>query len=169
MSKRKRKWDLTPEQLAALPDSRQKAIAAQSKVYFTGNPCPHGHRAALRTHNSECTTCSLEKELTPERIAYLKTWAKSSEGKKSQRYARFKTRYKLSKLDMFYLFSRLNLRCDLCEEPFKKGEKVCVDHNHKTKAVRGLLHDDCNLLLSKAHESLKRLDQAKAYLQKHNK
>ena len=38
---------------------RSRAIAAGDPTYETGKPCPKGHIAARRTHNSECVECSV--------------------------------------------------------------------------------------------------------------
>lgn len=37
--------------------------------------------------------------------------------------------------------------CAFCGFPLPKGRMGCIDHDHATGAVRGLLHNDCNLLL----------------------
>lgn len=39
------------------PQSRKAAFEVGSKVYFTGNPCPHGHIAERRTGNGQCVEC----------------------------------------------------------------------------------------------------------------
>ena len=39
--------------------SRDAAIAAGLKRYFTGKPCKHGHISERRVHNHECYECSL--------------------------------------------------------------------------------------------------------------
>lgn len=46
--------------------------------------------------------------------------------------------------------------CALCGAPIKETDRVHLDHNHKTGAVRGALHGVCNLLLGKLENGLKR-------------
>lgn len=40
-----------------LPKTRKEAKKIDSKEYFTGNPCQHGHIAVRRTDNGACTSC----------------------------------------------------------------------------------------------------------------
>lgn len=47
-------------QLEHLPTSRADAVASGSKVYFTGEPCRHGHVSERRTGNGECSECARE-------------------------------------------------------------------------------------------------------------
>lgn len=42
---------------SSAPETRAAAKAAGIKTYFTGRPCPQGHVADRRTHNSECVEC----------------------------------------------------------------------------------------------------------------
>jgi len=46
----------------------------------------------------------------------------------------------------------------------KNGRRLCVDHNHKTNKIRGLLCKDCNLILGFAKDSVGTLLTAVTYL-----
>ncbi len=56
--------------------------------------------------------------------------------------SRVKALYGISKEDYKKLFEKQNGKCAICELTFK--ESLCVDHNHKTGKVRGLLCHNCN-------------------------
>lgn len=45
-----------------------------------------------------------------------------------------------------------------------KGGRLCVDHNHETGKVRGLLCGHCNLILGHAKDSPERLEAAAKWL-----
>lgn len=72
------------------PKTRKEAQASDSKVYFTGKPCPHGHLSLRRTVNSACTECvSLNNKLkwaagavkpSKNRKATNEKWNASSKG-----------------------------------------------------------------------------------------
>lgn len=53
--------------------------------------------------------------------------------------------------------------CGICKEIFSK--EPCVDHDHKTGEVRGLLCRVCNTSLGGFRDSLEILENAKEYLQ----
>lgn len=60
-------------------------------------------------------------------------------------------------------------RCAICRRPqraFIRG--FAADHNHKTRKMRGLLCNNCNLLLGNALEKPSRLRAAIAYLERHS-
>lgn len=67
-------------------------------------------------------------------------------------------------------------KCDICNidmiRPLKqKGQPlntVCVDHDHKTGKVRGLLCSRCNKALGFFEDDLDKLQSAKKYLEKYN-
>lgn len=56
-------------------------------------------------------------------------------------------------------------RCKICgaSEPGGENENFCVDHNHKTQEVRGLLCNRCNSRLS-VLDDVEWMEAAKAYL-----
>lgn len=60
--------------------------------------------------------------------------------------------------------------CKLPPEPTKAGRpmRLCVDHNHKTGKIRGLLCIKCNVFIGSARESKEILNRAISYLEHHN-
>jgi hypothetical protein len=43
------------------------------------------------------------------------------------------------------LLIKQNNKCLICNEPFNNNRKPCVDHNHITKQIRGILCNTCNI------------------------
>ena len=55
--------------------------------------------------------------------------------------------------------------CAICGLP-ETDKRFCVDHNHKTGVVRGLLCANCNKGLGHFFDSIESLEKAKSYLLK---
>lgn len=58
-------------------------------------------------------------------------------------------------------------RCAICGK-FNGSKRLCVDHNHETGKVRGLLCDPCNKVLGFAHDDCSVLTNARKYLIRSN-
>ena len=56
-------------------------------------------------------------------------------------------------------------KCALCGEDFTEEDGPCVDHNHKTGFVRGLLHHKCNSAIGHLDDNPKKAELAKIYLE----
>ena len=59
--------------------------------------------------------------------------------------------------------------CEICGTELIRGckkhpDRACVDHDHTTKEIRGVLCNSCNLLLGYAKDDIKRLYRAINYL-----
>ena len=61
------------------------------------------------------------------------------------------------------LFEKQNGVCAICGLP-EIMKRLCVDHNHRTGEVRGLLCSQCNILLGCANDNIETLEKAKEYL-----
>lgn len=68
-----------------------------------------------------------------------------SPNKQKRRNEMLKSRYKIDPIIFEKLKAFQNDKCAICKEPFIPGKKICVDHDHVTKKVRGLLCPRCNL------------------------
>ena len=55
-------------------------------------------------------------------------------------------------------------KCDICNTIMKKP---CIDHDHSTGLIRGLLCQQCNSMLGMAKDDIQRLENAIIYLKKH--
>lgn len=79
-----------------------------------------------------------------------------------------KARYGLTKTEMFALHESQDKKCKLCcrdVELFKRydWDAGCVDHNHKTKEVRGILCHACNTSIGYVERHIG-LDKLNEYL-----
>jgi hypothetical protein len=65
-------------------------------------------------------------------------------------------------------FMKGRMRCEICGTQFGVGryEKPYLDHNHKTKQLRGALCHQCNFMLGYARDSPDILRKAIDYLQR---
>lgn len=59
--------------------------------------------------------------------------------------------------------------CAICLLPPPTGKRLCVDHDHETGTIRGLLCSRHNLLLGMANDSPSLLKQAAIYLERHGR
>ena len=60
-------------------------------------------------------------------------------------------------------------RCAICSDPPENDRHLCVDHNHVSGDVRGLLCDRCNTILGYCNDCTTVLQEAVKYLIKYNK
>lgn len=65
--------------------------------------------------------------------------------------------------DYEFMSKKNNGKCYICNNI---SDKLCVDHNHKTGNVRGLLCNGCNVILGHANDSIELLSNAIYYLKK---
>lgn len=85
----------------------------------------------------------------------------------------YKTKYGITMDEYTLMLEAQDYRCAICGEAEttknKQGQiaSLCVDHNHVTNKVRGLLCRMCNSALGKFKDSIEILDKAKSYLNQH--
>ena len=62
-----------------------------------------------------------------------------------------------------------NSVCAICGqfETHRRGQRLCVDHNHDSNEVRGLLCHHCNTGLGLLGDNVQTLQNAIDYLRKH--
>jgi Recombination endonuclease VII len=76
----------------------------------------------------------------------------------------FREKFGITPAEYDALLAAQNGRCAICQNKPRK-RALAIDHNHKTKVIRGLLCTRCNHhLLGSAHESVEMLQRAINYL-----
>ncbi len=79
-----------------------------------------------------------------------------------------KRKYNINKEQLESLILIQDNRCPICNKSFHFIKRFCVDHDHKTKKVRGLLCSHCNSLLGFAKDNIEILKKAIKYLESNN-
>jgi len=78
-------------------------------------------------------------------------------------------RYGITQDDYSYLLKKQNGVCAICGKvPSRKSrrKRLSVDHNHKTKDIRGLLCNLCNMWLGRIEDNPEAVLRAFAYLRR---
>jgi len=77
---------------------------------------------------------------------WKKQWRKNNPDKVKELRRKSKLKkYNLSHDEWVELWEIQDGRCVICGKQFKTPSDACIDHNHETKKVRGLLCRECNL------------------------
>lgn len=80
------------------------------------------------------------------------------------RYRKIFARYNITSDQYDALYEQQQRSCLVCLTPAETSTSLCVDHNHKTKEVRGLLCRSCNSALGLLKDDPTVLARASAYL-----
>lgn len=90
---------------------------------------------------------------------------KKARKKSSNRVSHLQLNYGLSLEDYNLLFNLQNGCCKICERHQSEFDaSLHIDHNHKTKAIRGLLCRDCNIGIGYLKDSARLCLAAAEYL-----
>lgn len=140
---------------------------AWNKGLRTPVVCEHKDRP--RHCRGLCKSCYNKQILhaNPEWMAKKhaanREWAKNNPLK--VRLCHIKNQYGLSPERHKKLYDSQGGCCAVCNKP-QAYSYICVDHNHETGEVRGLLCRNYNAALGNFHDSIDLLDKAIAYLKR---
>jgi len=87
--------------------------------------------------------------------------------------SRLKWRFCIDLKEYSRMLLEQNSLCAICKRPERRIEKsgtsadLCVDHDHRTGRVRGLLCRTCNSMLGLANDDIDILLSGAVYLEKH--
>jgi len=124
------------------PDNRMK-LKKQSWCYDCHSGWRKENKEYIRRKNKEW------KDKNPH---YALNWAR-------------KRNYGISPFDVERLFQNQGGMCNGCLRNLFEVRKWVVDHDHQSGKVRGLLCDDCNIILGRARDEVTTLLRLASYLQ----
>lgn len=111
------------------------------------------------------------KRKKKEILAYASRWHKINRKLHPDKYKHQKLMadYGLSLQEFNELREKQNYKCKICSVHENKLPKaICVDHDHITGKIRGLLCESCNKLLGNAKDNIFLLNKAIEYLNENN-
>lgn len=108
------------------------------------------------------------KRANPERAKEhnrraAKRWKEKHPDRVAESSAAERLSYGLTVEDIDALYERQSGRCAICLEP-EGDRRLCIDHDHATMVVRGLLCSRCNSGLGLLRDSTDNLIRAVEYL-----
>jgi hypothetical protein len=140
------------------------------------------HHAALLEGNKICGACNQIKALSNfstnlKRKGAVSGWCKKCENNKKQTVYKDRIRnsnlkkYGITNEEYLILLEKQNFLCKICGIPSVNAPGIgassgilCVDHDHKTQKIRGLLCSRCNTGLGLFFDDVFNLEKAIGYL-----
>jgi len=128
-----------------------------------------------RTHGSQkfCKDASCRRRRTNERGRKWRKTASRDKLNEAQRNYRgrtdqgrrweLKSKYGITLEQWASMVSYVDSKCEICG---KRVDNPCVDHDHVTGAVRGVLCRDCNKAIGQLGDTAESLQRAVDYLRK---
>ncbi len=98
--------------------------------------------------------------------ASVRKYKRSRKGQTTALARNLRSKYGLSLTQYEDLLREQENRCPVCQREFVGRIKACVDHNHETGQIRGLLCRSCNASIGGMRDDIKMLVTAASYLQR---
>jgi hypothetical protein len=111
-----------------------------------------------------CSGCLEDKSLDRFGKNKGKRYGVNAYCKECSRNSVVKSKYGLSTAEYRELIQAQEGKCAICAGTCSTNQRLCVDHCHKTGAVRGLLCNNCNRAIGLLQDDPNLLQQAKDYL-----
>lgn len=108
------------------------------------------------TYDSWCRKCIMKKNSSLNH-----KYRNTSKAKENKKWYQFKKKYGLSKEEYELMLHKQQGKCLCCNIV---PTKICVDHDHKTGAVRGLLCVKCNMAIGLAGDNWMVLQKLADYI-----
>lgn len=142
--------------------SCKKCYSAQAKAGLTANP---ERQVAKRARGRQWHAANPERTSTNGQ-----RWraANPEHNKKKNRRWELHTKYGITPEQFDDLLAAQNGECACCytSEPGGQWDTFCIDHDHTTGKIRGLLCHRCNLAIGMLGDSLEGVERAMEYMRR---
>ena len=131
--------------------------------------------SATNRYCSECKECTKYRSKKyriehPDKIREMRNNYKERRKEiryKNDRKSYLKYKYNISEDIYKEMYDYRNGCCDICKKHIEYRQ-LCVDHNHKTNKLRGMLCRNCNLALGSFKDNIQYLQEAIKYLERYD-
>ena len=145
----------------------KKIARENNETTFIGKPCKYCGGKVRSVKDGRCVDYPEHRKLFPQYIEY----ETSPERLEHKRWNKMRQQYGIDKDEWYWMLKEQNYQCRICKKELKESEKgrrkkseICVDNDHKTMRVRGLLCVQCNFLIGHAKEDVSILNSAIIYV-----
>ena len=116
-------------------------------------------------HN-QCKECVREYQSRSDFKEVQRKYRNSKKGKQSFRKAALKFKYNIEPRDLEDLHKKHDNKCAICRVSVRdiRHSSLCVDHDHNTGRIRGLLCEKCNFGIGYFQDDIELLQAAIEYL-----
>ena len=128
----------------------------------------HNHKEYFKKYHDEH-----KEEIKKKRIEYFKQYRQKNRKEIAKHQREYYLNNRISVIERHYnlsygawleMWESQNGKCAICEKVFDSPSDACVDHNHETGEIRGLLCIKCNYGLGQFNDNLQLLENAIEYL-----
>jgi hypothetical protein len=149
------------------------------KTYESGTACKHCGSLTKHVANSSCVKCNIKRNKhklsntalmapyrTPEKQAAKQTvWRANNPHKHAAQWLRSACRKRGITVESYETMrDAQGNTCAICKLPDERG-RLCIDHDHVTGKVRGLICRACNLALGYFKDDSARMRTAAKYIE----
>lgn len=143
----------------------RKFVFDEAKHYIS-TPCKYGHDSIRSRKTGNCIQCTRVRIARKNHSVEGRTYQKNY---RIQNKALIKKRNQIRNYGITYdqLLVEQNYCCAICNEKLDLARNTHIDHDYKTKQVRGILCQACNPALGLFKDDENRLRRAIEYLKKY--
>jgi hypothetical protein len=142
-----------------------------TKIIFDQRTCHHCHETYQPTSGIQkfCTTrCRNKFNYVKEQ---RRTYRRTNSATHRRKY-RLKAYFGITLDEFDAMVAAQGGVCAICSQPERalilgEPKRLCIDHDHETGRVRGLLCNACNIGLGRFRDNLDNLRAAADYLERH--
>jgi len=119
----------------------------------------------IENHDKIIEADRIWKQKNREKVAMQARLRYQNNPQKELDRIRFK-KYGITGDEFRFILNNQNNQCLICVKQDTKN--LSVDHNHQTGKIRGIICNDCNVVLGRVRDSIKTLKSMIKYLEKYN-
>jgi Recombination endonuclease VII len=153
------------------PQKENCSVEKCVNTAFANGVChKHYQRDYMAKYNEELRS---NPETADEFYLKQNEWSRDKRNKNNKKYTEIghksylKRTYGLTSEQYKGMLAAQNGVCAICEEKCNMNMNLCVDHDHITGKIRGLLCNSCNRALGLFKDKIKSLRAAAEYLEKY--
>ena len=154
------------------PDSSWPLLSTEQRLAYQREWRRRDKKVNPQSYRDQSKRVREKRALDPVRLKkyldYQRKYANEKRAKFTDYYKTYRLKaYGLTQADYHRMLDAQGWKCVLCSVSFEDKRKICIDHCHNSKKVRGLLCHNCNLFLGNAQDDPDLMRRGAEYVERH--